>query len=83
MVAPGRPATRLGPCGGPVQDAARSGHAGSTLGAWSVLDADAEGDPMWFVIALPIVVGGGIAVTRWVKRRLAEADARDLRRHPG
>lgn len=29
---------------------------------------------MWFVIALPIVVGGGIAVTRWVKRRLA-ADA--------
>jgi hypothetical protein len=33
---------------------------------------------MWFVIALPIVVGGGIAVTRWVRRRMAEADARDL-----
>jgi hypothetical protein len=30
---------------------------------------------MWFVIALPIVVGGGIAVTRWVKRRMAEAEA--------
>jgi hypothetical protein len=37
---------------------------------------------MWFVIAFPIVVGGGIAVTRWVKRRMAEADARDHQR-PG
>jgi hypothetical protein len=37
---------------------------------------------MWFVIALPIVVGGGIAVTRWVRRRMAEADARDLRGRP-